>query len=61
MSWSSSDNKCVKMYVMRRLFCLEGMEIKSCIGNKLKVEEFKQETDFVIPAIFIAILKLENC
>lgn len=59
--WSSSGNKGVKFYDMRRLFCLEVMEIKRCIGSKLKVEEFKQEADFVIPPIFIPILKLENC
>lgn len=40
--------------------CLEVMDIKRCTGNKLKVEEFKQETEFVIPSILIAILKLEN-
>lgn len=61
VSWSSSGNKCVKIYDMRRLFCLEVMEIKRRTGNKLKVEEFKQETNFIIPPIFMPILKLENC
>lgn len=61
VSRSSYGNKCVKICNVRRLFCLEVMEIKRCTGNKLKVEEFKQETDFVIPPIFIPILKLENC
>lgn len=47
---------------------MEVMEIKRCTGNKLKVEEFKQETDFVIPPIFIPILswkiveiEMRNC
>lgn len=60
MSWSSCGNKCVQIYDMRRLFCLEVMDIKRCTGNKLKVEEFKQETEFVILPMLIAILKLEN-
>lgn len=61
VSWSSYGNKSVEIYDMRRLFCLEVTEIKRCTGNKLKVEEFKQETDFVIAPKFTPILKLENC
>lgn len=60
VSWSLPGSKCVKIYDMKRFFCLEVVEIERCTGNKLKVEEFKQETDFVIPPIFISILKLEN-
>lgn len=58
MSWPSSGNNHVKIYDMRRLFCLAVMEIKRCTGNKKKIEEFKQGTDFLIPPIFIALLNL---
>lgn len=50
MSWSSSGNKCVKIYDMRSPFYLEVMDIRRRIGNKLKVEEFKREAVFFYPS-----------
>lgn len=57
MSWPSSCNNHVKISDMRRLFCLDVMEIKRYTGNKKKKNSNRKQI-LLFPPIFIKLAKL---